>query len=407
MKCDLPFHSNAVWPPLGMVGVFVLAYAMIDGGVLLIEHGAPNLKGTISSIPEIMNIRAGILATAAGLYALYRLWRFHPVCHPAYAAWLNSSPWTPARPLPFGPVHLVWQDAVVVGILAVLAHWQARIDPTLPLIVFGVTYLVAMTLLLAFTRTWLACLLLGFLWPALGLPVLRGPPMLAIFAAMALVIWYGHRQSLRALPWRRENPDGAGSIRYDRAKSLLEVDIRLDGLNKINTPATINLGWPFQCLSPKVGNPPIANSTSSAVSLLFGWWTYCAIVGAEIPSDATALMIFFLAALTALFRFAIYCSGLGPSFNLWGRFASGQLIVPGYDQVFVIPLLVIALAIAGGIGIRHAGLWYPEASACLVGLVWFALLNGKPTLRTWVLTGQHRYRSPGRLGANKQLLRPI
>lgn len=28
-------------------------------------------------------------------------------------------------------------------------------------------------------------------------------------------------------------------------------------------------------------------------------------------------------------------------------------------------------------------------------------------MRKWILTGQHRYRSPARLGANKQLLMPI
>jgi hypothetical protein len=42
-----------------------------------------------------------------------------------------------------------------------------------------------------------------------------------------------------------------------------------------------------------------------------------------------------------------------------------------------------------------------------VGLIWFALLAGGPTMRKWILTGQHRYRSPTRLWTNKQLLRPI
>jgi hypothetical protein len=96
-----------------------------------------------------------------------------------------------------------------------------------------------------------------------------------------------------------------------------------------------------------------------------------------------------------------------PSFNLWGRFASGRIIVPGFDRVFVTPLTVIALATAGGVVVRHAGEWYPVVTACIVALLWFALLSGGPTMRAWVLTGQHRYRSPARLATNKQLLRPI
>jgi len=81
--------------------------------------------------------------------------------------------------------------------------------------------------------------------------------------------------------------------------------------------------------------------------------------------------------------------------------------VPGFDQVVVMPLIVLTLAVAGDVVIRHSGSWYPVTSACLVGLLWFALLAGGPTMRSWILTGQHRYRSPARLGANKQLLRPI
>ena len=405
MKQWLPFHSNAVWPPLGIVAIFAMAYGMLGGGLWFIERAATNLKGEISAMPEIMVIRSVILGTAAGFYALYRLWRFHPACNLGYAAWLKSSPWTSAKPLPLGPVHVVWQDAVVIGALACLARWQGYIDPAVPVIVFVLGYLIAMTLLLAFTRTWLPCFLLGFLWPAPMLPVMRGLPTAGILAAMVLVIWYGHRKSLRAFPWRRGGSDDADSGRPDRAKSLLELQIRFDGLSKTPGSRAPSLGWPFQWLSPKAGSSPIATSTCLAVSALVGWWTYCAMVGLEMQSSPGVILFFGVVA--ALLRVGVYCSGLQPSFNLWGRFASGRIFVPGFDQVFVTPLIVIALATAGGVVIRHAGTWYPVATACVVTSVWFALLSGGPTMRRWVLTGQHRYRSPARPGANKHLLRPI
>jgi hypothetical protein len=405
MKRPLPFGSNAVWPPLGWVAVFGLVYAMLDGGLWLIEHAAPSLSGQLTGLPEVMNIRAGILGTAAGFYALYRLWRFHPACNSAYAGWLKTSPWTPQKPLPLGPVHPVWQDAVVLGAMTAFAQWYAHVDPDLPVIVFGLVYLVAMTLLLAFTRTWIPCLLLGFIWPAPALPMMRGWPTLGIIAALVAVIWYGHRKSLHAFPWKRTEPNPPESRRANQRKSIGEMEIRIDGLS--NTPAvrTPDLGWPFLWLSPKIECKSVSAATSLCLSALLGWWTYCAIVGFEIPSSPAAILVF--AAMAALVRFAIYCSGLGPSFNLWGRLASGRIIVPGFDQVVVTPLIVLALAIAGGVAIQHSGSWYPMASACVVGLIWFALLGGGPTMRKWILTGQHRYRSPARLGANKQLLRPI
>lgn len=405
MKPRLPFHSNAVWPPLGMVGLFAIAYGVLEAGLWIIEHAAAGLKGQITTMPEIANIRAGILGTAAGVFALYRLGRFHPFCNLGYAAWLKSSPWTPDKPLPLGPVHPVWQDAAVVGVLAGLAQWHAHVNPALPAIVFGVAYLAAMTLLLAFTRTWVPCLCLGFLWPALSLPDMKGLPTFGIFAAMILVLWYGHRKSLRAFPWQRGGSGSADSLRPDRAKSWLEVQISIQIASPTRSAQTPELGWPFQWLSPKLGNAPIAVSTSLALSTLFGWWTYCAIMSLKMPPSAAALLFF--AVMAALMRLGIYCSGLVPSFNLWGRLVSGRIIVPGFDRVFVTPLTVIALATAGGVVVRHAGEWYPVVTACIVALLWFALLSGGPTMRAWVLTGQHRYRSPARLATSKQLLRPV
>jgi hypothetical protein len=271
--------------------------------------------------------------------------------------------------------------------------------------VFGLVYLVAMTFLLAVTRTWLPCLLLGFIWPAPILPVMRGWPTIGIIAALVAVIWYGHRKSLHAFPWKRTELNPPESGRANQRKSIGEMEIRIDGLS--NTPAvrTPNLGWPFLWLSPKIECNSVSTSTSFFVSTLIGWWIYCAIIGFEVPSSPAAILLF--AAVAALVRFAIYCSGLGPSFNLWGRLASGRIIVPGFDQVAVTPLIALALTIAGGVAIRHSGSWYPATSACVVGLLCFALLAGGPTMRKWILTGQHRYRAPARLGANKQLLRPI
>lgn len=401
MKTRMPFHSNAVWPPLGMVAVFACAYTVLEGGVWIIERAAALKVGQLSSIPEVFNVHSGILGTAAGIYALFRLGRFHPACNSSYAAWLKTTPWQSDKPLPLGPIHLVWQDAVVLGALAVVAAWRMPTGWLLPLIVFGFIYLIGLSLLLAFTRVWLPCLLLGFLWPCPLLPAIKGFPTLGILFAIILITWYGLHKSLQAFPWERTSSDNPPAVPPRRSKSVLEVQIQIPALSRASVQAS-NVGWPFHALSPKLGKVPIALSTSAAVSALLGWWIYCLMVGPQMPFPPEALLL--IAGVAALIRIAIYCSGIGPSFNLWGRFASGQIIVPGFDQVFVTPVLVVALAIAGGVVIRNSGAWCSEITAILVALLTFVLLSGRPTMRQWLLTGQHRYRFPVvRSTMNKQI----
>ena len=117
----------------------------------------------------------------------------------------------------------MWQDTAVIGVLAAIARWHAHGDPALPLIVFGSTYLLGFTLLLAHTRVWTHCLALGFLWPGLMLPVVKGRLMIALVGAIILVNWRGYRKSLRAFPWQflmRAEPRLP-------AKSFWETEIRI------------------------------------------------------------------------------------------------------------------------------------------------------------------------------------
>jgi hypothetical protein len=274
------------------------------------------------------------------------------------------------------------------------------------IITFGLTYLLGMTLLLAVARTWTPVLSLGFLWPATIIPAMRGlAPTLAIIAALIAVIWYGYRKSLRAFPWNRNTLDYLALTRA--TGSLGEIEIRIPGLNNTVSARNLENGWPFLQLSSKVeeGYLFISKLKALALSALAGWWSYCVIVGVGTePSPAFIATVAFVA---ALLRLGIYCSGLMPSFNLWGRLSSGRIIVPGFDQVLLTPMLVIGLATVGGMVIRHSGPWYPVTTACVVSAVCFALFGGGPTIRNWILTGEHRYRAPNRLNTNQRQLRPI
>ena len=386
MKRALPFHSNAVWPPLWVVVTFIVVYSLFSATVWLIAVTSGYAQKDFSDLQEMVAWRYGILGMATGSYAVYRLARFHPFCNRGYRAWLTLTPWTAEKPLPLGPVHLVWQDAIVIGALTAIAGWHAHVNPLLPAGVFGLVYFGGMTLLLNVTSCPASCLLLGFLWPALMLPAVSGWPMLGLIVVLLAVIWHGYRKSLKALPLARRSE-----------KSIWQTELSVDSVS--------NVGWPYKWLSPKFSFNPVPISTSIFLSILIGWWYYCAIVRLQFPPMHGLIAVF--AALAALIRLVFYCRSITPSCNLWGRLVMGRFIVPGFDQVFLTPLAVVLLAIVGDVVINRSGTWYPEAEACVFALLWFVLLGGGPTYRKWILTGQHRYRLPQRSNANKQLMKSI
>jgi hypothetical protein len=398
MKRPPFFYSNLVWPPPWLVWLFVFAYGFVTASLWLIERPWHGPGENLSDIPEIKGIRMIMLGIAAALYALFRLVRFHPICSQAYADWLKATPWTAARRLPLGPIHPVLQDAVVIGVLTVIARWHAHVDAALPVSVFAMVYLVGMTVLLAATRRWWSCLVLGFLWPALLLPSAEGWPSSLLLAAIVIVLWHGHRQSLKAFPWSFR------SLLSRPNATVLQTEIRIE-INNQAAALQSRLGWPFAALSPKISSGAVSHRTSICVSALLGWWSYCVIECAR-PEPLPELMMIF-AFMAAVFRLGTYLNGTMPPFSLWSRVVWGRILVPGYDKVFLTPMLTALAGILGAILIKHSGNRVPESESAVFALIWYLLLSGGPTLRSWILTGQHGFRPLGRTGANKQLLRPL
>lgn len=396
MKRPFPFHSNAVWPSPVLAGTFIVAYGFVSACFWLIELSVPGNTAAISNMPEVINFHTSILGVAAAIFAAFRLLRFHPACNRAYATWLKLSPWTPDKPLPAGPVHLVWQDALVVGVLTAVAYWD-HVNALLPVTVFILVYLAGFTFLLAFTRQSGPCLILGFLWPVLILPEAKGLPSLGILAAIACTIWYGHKQSLKAFPW---------DFIKAAPRSLLNAEIRIGGLGTSSAAGTqFNLGWPFLALSPKVRPPSVSQRTSVALGALAGWWSFCIIRGSGM--DPLPEFVLFFAIFAAFIRVGVYRSGVVAPFNIWGRIVTGRIVVPGYDKVYVTPLAVVVLGVVACIVIKRSGAWYPVGESVMMAVIWSVLFSGGPTLRNWALTGLFRLRPPAMVNANKQTIRPV
>jgi hypothetical protein len=402
MKHPFPFHSNLVWPPPILVGLFIFVYCVVWVCFWLIGLSLPKPIRSTFDVQQVAGCRSVILGFAAGFYAAFRLVRFHPACNRAYAGWLKLSPWTADQPLPAGPVHLVWQDATVVGVLTALAIWH-HVPALLPVTVFILIYLAGFTLLLVLTRRWGPCLVLGFLWPTLMLPEVApalpggpGLPAVSILIVIVCVIWYGHRRSLSAFPWE--------FIKIS-SRSIAQAEIRIQGLGTPSGAGTqSNLGWPYLMLSPKVQPPAISQRTNLALGALAGWWCFCIIRASDMdPVPAAVLLV--CAVFAVMIRLLVYIIGTAPPFNIWGRIATGRIVVPGFDKVFVTPLAVVVWAMIGGIIINRSGAWYPVAESVVVAVLWWVLFGGGPTLRSWALTGQVRVRAPVIVNANRQLIR--
>jgi hypothetical protein len=158
-------------------------------------------------------------------------------------------------------------------------------------------------------------------------------------------------------------------------------------------------------LSPKFRPPAIPQPANLAMGALAGWWSFCVIKAAG--QDPGSGFILFFAILAAFFRIIVYISRVATPFNIWGRIATGRIVVPGFDKVFVTPLAVVVAAMLGSIVIKHSGAWYAVTESVVIAVVWCVLFGGGPTLRSWALTGQLRLRSPASFGANKQTIRQV
>ncbi len=356
-----------------------------------------------SDVEVFENLRCGVLAGMAGLYAMYRLLRFHPACNQPYGMWLKLTPWTADKPLQLGPVHLVWQDLVFLGILIVIGWFDAHAGPLPVLITFGFIYLFGLTILLGVTRAWGFCVLLCFLWPALMLPSVRWVPMFVLIGVMFNLAWLGHERNLRSFPWKLL----ATTNRPVLVSAVLssQIELRIPGLTEMSGTTRGSVGWPTVRLTPKPDYYSVSTHAALLWSLLMAWWTYCFHSGVQSPPFPGFVIAF--AVLGALTRFVIYCSSVTPPFSLPARIMTGRLILPGFDRVFVTPLVSITAGILAAALIRRSGPFYLSVESGAVGLLWFILLNGKPTLKNWLLTGYHRYSPPRFVKGSRQAFKPI
>jgi hypothetical protein len=313
-------------------------------------------------------------------YGAYRVVRFHPAFQTDYRDWLRQTPWRVGRPLPLGPVHLVPQDAVILGGMVGLAWPLLGQDALLLLRYFAIGYLAPMSMALYIGQAgWFGYMIalnggfLAFFWHY---------PL--IFSAVSLVsygvVLTGLYQSLDRMPWDSGHRSHPGE------------------------ESQANLGWPFAQLGPKPG--PVREyvvGKAIAAGLLAGWLAYAIDQriqeeGIGAPLRTTVPMIFVWLGLTRLVRYRV---GYAAPLSLLGRLRTGRLIIKGYDQIFAAPLLtaftpIVALMVGQRLG------WPTDVLVALALAVGVAITFGMgPGLLEWRLTGNHRITPTGADTAQK------
>jgi hypothetical protein len=363
--------------PAGYALALAVAFLVFEGGVQYYESRA-GARVELAIRPGV-----AILYTAAGLYGIHRARLFHPFFDHEYQDWLERTPWTVARPLPLGPIQLTWKDGVVLGALILLDRVLPEHESIRILCVFLFCHVFTLLTAVALTGSSATIYLTWFL---LGLVVLLWPRPWACAvsgAAAYLVVYEGVWGSLRNFPWERSF-----------TPSRLSDQALRDGKDRPKPS-----GWPYdRLLCDPVEPSPVPSHWLDAViwSLLCGWWAFCLLSQVTNPRILDAIRgpgFANTVNLAILWRVLAYQRGYSSPISLAGRIATGRWIVPGYDVIYLAPILILFAFPAVLLTLRA---WDAPSElglpVCLAVAIFIALTT-PPERRQWRLTGRHRMTS--------------
>jgi hypothetical protein len=276
-------------------------------------------------------------------------------------------------------VHLVLQDVLFLGVAVGLCWPRGGMQSLAVLKVFLFAYVFMLGALHVWTGQKVWAYIVGV---GLGFMGFFAPsPLFYVAAAITYVAAIlGLRASLAHFPW-----DTLQRFQLLNQSSKSNAKFKVKGM----------LGWPHDRLGP--GFPNYNNGftlgETMLTGLLAGWWFFVVVYHTSHydVENTNALMLSSMAIFYGVIaRLAIYCHGYMPPLSLWGRVVHGRLIIPGYDKVFVAPLLAIITLVI----MRMLLLWsnIPALFILPIGLMvsWWILLGMGPSLNAWRLTGNHR-----------------
>jgi hypothetical protein len=376
------------WPrlpliPFWTVPAFIVTYVFVESLVpIMVTVSLLRYPDMTPTVLELLwedaltgsEVGMGAICLAAAAYGLYRVWGYHPYLRPDYKEWLERTPWVQPLPLPLGPLHLVWEDAIVMVLLGLLSLRHPELTIVTPAVIVVCAYLAALAVTFLGTRQFLFGYAILFL---LGLMVRLKlfPYIVAIIAVGSYLFgWVGLRRSLAGFPWAGET----GILRFSDLFDSQKQQER-------------EMGWPFEQLSPADTTVRVPVMHGLSISMLAAWWLY-ALAAIETDTrdrdDGLRFVCGAVAFGAIVVRILIYVWGHFPPISFRGRLVTMRWFIPGYDRIFVAPLMI---AVAWRLTARAGPRWdlqYVVPVSVFVML--FVAFNAGPSLRSWRLTGTHR-----------------
>jgi len=336
-------------------------------------------------------LRFIVITVTSFCWGAYRVCGFHPAADQKYRLYLSYIPWVFSKPLLKGPLHLVWEDVVVIGWLTLLVFINDPKFYWVALLLFGLVYLLGHLLVFFMTRQYGYALAFLFILPCTVYPVLDIKITLSILAALYVWCYFGQRDYLKNFPWQTD---------------FWKIDQEQAQLNRYKREAMI--GWPCQVLVWMRQHYSVKWINALFISGLLTWWLHVLVrlcyemifrdfnfnqnLDYEVFWKITSYPVGYLTVLMAFLRLGKYIQIAASPINLWGRLATGRLIIPKYDQIFCGPLLI--LFVGAGIPCLMGKVHF--FSVVLVEACFFLSvlirLTFPPKLEDWLLTGDYRLR---------------
>lgn len=375
------------WLRVGTAAVRTL----IVGLLAVVVVSAPEFLPELFVFDHPGYARGVLLIVTALAYGVLRVVGTHPALRPRYVEWLMSTPWTARMPLPLGPIHLSLGDlAAVTVLLLAAADLPAWVLLAIPLAA-GAGYLFSLAVMLAMTGgTVHGMALVAGLALAFRVGASRFEIALVILALLYPLALHGIRRTLARFPWTRDGPFGRP---LPETLATLSSPFLLSSVERQVLTARANAGWPHGLLAPRAQIRRIPAAHRALLALIGGWIFGC-VAGAipQTPDDMGPLVAFswIVIGMALITRVVAYCGGCHPPISLGGRLATGRLVIPRYDVVFIAPIAAIVARIAIRKVALEVGLPPDVAFGLSVGAALLILALAGPDLVRWRLTGHHR-----------------
>jgi hypothetical protein len=413
------FGKRIFLAPTWSIAAFVLVYVGSEVALILPFAWTFDfnlqviMDSDLSEIASFMQrFSLSLVGVGALAYGIFRSTYFHPFFRIGYTEYVSLTPWSLGKPLPKGTPFFAWQDALVLLVFSLLAlraeslHW---VSVVFILAAAGYSLPICAPLFLleekiiAYVIVYSSCLVIIAHENTLAL--------CALAVVMVSLTTVGLRRSLTRLSDPEWDPVGSAKRLEAGARFVARGSKALYGKQKATEDLEMALSksavsvsampWPLNQLFPS--NDISLTALDKILIALFLPWVMCLFFTAsgigpqEMSSEDYSSFFFALYGchlILCLIRLAIYLSGYRAPISLLGRFATGQILIPRYDIVFLAPMSSMAALYLCYHALLAAGLDSGLAIGISVWIAYLILLLAGPSLEQWRFTGNHRL-SPG------------